>query len=80
MVFNDLLVRSNGDTILAGWFNDIRTALITAFGGTSYTMNYYVNKTLLDVQAAGTYTVTRTAGSTGLTVQILNLELSVLEL
>jgi hypothetical protein len=31
--FSDILVRSNGDDILAGWFNDIRTALITTFPG-----------------------------------------------
>jgi len=32
MSFSDISVRSNGQTIIAGWFNDIRTALLSYAG------------------------------------------------
>lgn len=32
MSFSDLTVRSNGDDILASWFNEIRTALLDSSG------------------------------------------------
>lgn len=32
-IFSDIPLRANGDDILAAWFNTLRSALITVFGG-----------------------------------------------